>query len=99
MSGSDSEGLLICNDWQMDRMQYRWTQGVKTLFTQCDATYFPDLYMSEEVIHSMRVVQLYCKFLSVETDRSEQTVQAEVRLLLGSSLIRVYSVCSSICIC
>lgn len=43
-----NEGLLICNDWQMDRMQYRWTQGVKTLFTQCDATYFPDLYMSEE---------------------------------------------------
>ena len=57
MSGFVSEGLLICNDWQMDRMQYRWTQGVKTLFTQCDATYFPDLYMSEEVIDSMRVVQ------------------------------------------
>ena len=46
------EGLLICNDWQMDRMQYRWTQGVKTLFTQCDATVFPDLYLSEEVILS-----------------------------------------------
>lgn len=43
-----NEGLLICNDWQMDRMQYRWTQGVKTLFTQCDATVFPDLYLSEE---------------------------------------------------
>ena len=44
-----SDGLLVCNDWMMDRMQYRWTQGVKTLFTQCDATSFPDLYLSEEV--------------------------------------------------
>lgn len=43
-----NDGLFICNDWQMDRMQYKWTQGVKTLFTQCDATVFPDLYLSEE---------------------------------------------------
>lgn len=43
-----NDGLLICNDWQMDRMQYRWTQGVKTLFTQCDATVYPDLYLSEQ---------------------------------------------------
>ena len=57
------EGLFICNDWQMDRMQYRWTQGVKTVFTQCDATQFPDLYLSEEV-------KLKCLFYRI----SEQAI-------------------------
>ena len=37
--------------------------------------------------------------ISFRTDRSRQTVQTQIRLLLeGSSLIRVFSVCYSICI-
>ena len=38
-------------------------------------------------------------FLSFRTDRSGQTVQTQIRLLLSrSSLIRVYTVCHSVCI-
>ena len=39
-------------------------------------------------------------FLSFRTDRSGQTVQTQIRLLLEerSSLIRVYTVCHSVCI-
>ena len=36
--------------------------------------------------------------LSFWTDRSGQTVQTQIRLLLESSLIRVFTVCYSICI-
>ena len=35
---------------------------------------------------------------SLETDRSEETMQTQIRLLLRSSLIRIYTVCHSICI-
>ena len=35
--------------------------------------------------------------LSFRTDRSEQTVQTQIRLLLENRLIRVYTVCHSIC--
>ena len=37
-------------------------------------------------------------FLSFQTDMSGQTVQTQIRLLSGSSLIRVYTVCHSVCI-
>ena len=38
-------------------------------------------------------------YLSFRTDRSGQTVQTQIRLLLErSSLIRVYTVCNSLCI-
>ena len=36
-------------------------------------------------------------FLSFGTNRSGQTVQTQIRLLLENSLIRVYTVCHSIC--
>ena len=37
-------------------------------------------------------------FLSFQTDKSGQTVQTQIRLLQRSSLIRVYTVCHSLCI-
>ena len=41
---------------------------------------------------------MYEYTLSFQTDRSGQTAQTLIRLLLGSSLIRVYTVCHSVCI-
>ena len=35
--------------------------------------------------------------LSIRTDRTKQTVETKIRLVLKSSLIRVYTVCDSVC--
>ena len=53
-------------------------------------------------INACESLWIYCTtviFLSFRTDRSGQTVQTQIRLLLEEqSLIRVYTVCHSVCI-
>ena len=55
-------------------------------------------YQTSTVIFSKWRILSTVIFLSFRTDRSGQTVQTQIRLLLESSLIRVYAVCNSGCI-
>lgn len=43
------DGVLVSNEKEHGKLQYRWSQSTNVMFTHHDPSTFPDIYLSDEV--------------------------------------------------